>query len=91
MLEWHRVAERMEQPTFRSHSWMRLLWRSVAVLRRLLDNSRRAGVWPDSVQVIGGKLSMRLPTRSIWVWLTIGLRPADHRDEAWLKKGLPCS
>ena len=22
----------------------------------------RAGVWPDSVQVIGGKLSMRLPT-----------------------------
>jgi hypothetical protein len=51
----------------------------------------RAGVWPDSVQVIGGKLSMRLPTRSIWVWLTIGLRPVDHRDEAWLKKGLPCS
>ena len=30
---------------------------------RLLDDSRRAGVWPDSVQVIGGKLSMRLPTR----------------------------
>ena len=25
------------------------------------------------------------------VWLTIGLRPAGHRDEAWLKKGLPCS
>jgi len=22
----------------------------------------RAGVWPDSVQVIGGQLSMRLPT-----------------------------
>jgi len=25
------------------------------------------------------------------VWLTIGLRPVGHRDEAWLKKGLPCS
>jgi len=25
------------------------------------------------------------------VWLSIGLRPAGHRDEAWLKKGLPCS
>jgi hypothetical protein len=30
---------------------------------RLLDDSVRTGVWPDSVQVIGGKLSMRLPTR----------------------------
>jgi hypothetical protein len=30
--------------------------------RRLLDDSPRAGVWPDSVQVIGGQLSMRLPT-----------------------------
>ena len=27
---------------------------------RLLDDSSRAGVWPDSVQVIGGKLFMRL-------------------------------
>ena len=25
------------------------------------------------------------------VWLTSGLRPVGHRDEAWLKKGLPCS
>jgi hypothetical protein len=25
------------------------------------------------------------------VWLTFGLRPAGHRDEAWLQKGLPCS
>ena len=58
--------------------------------RRLLDDSGRAGVWPDSVQVIGGTLSKRLPT-SCSVWLTIGLRPAGHRDEAWLKKGLPCS
>lgn len=30
--------------------------------KRLLDNSHRAGVWPDSVQVIGGRLSKRLPT-----------------------------
>ena len=29
---------------------------------RLLDDSVRTGVWPDSVQVIGGELSMRLPT-----------------------------
>ena len=27
-----------------------------------LDDSVRTGVWPDSVQVIGGQLSMRLPT-----------------------------
>ena len=57
---------------------------------RLLDDSLRTGVWPDSVQVSGGKLSLRLPTRS-WVWLTFGLHPVGHRDEAWLKKGLPCS
>ena len=31
-------------------------------LNGLLDDSPRAGVWPDSVQVIGGQLSMRLPT-----------------------------
>ncbi len=65
---------------------------SVAALRlmRLLDDSRRTGVWPDSVQVIGGQLSMRLPTGCL-VWLSFGLRPAGHRDEAWLKRGLPCS
>jgi hypothetical protein len=57
---------------------------------RLLDDSSRTGVWPDSVQVLGGKLSMRLPTRSR-VWLTFGLQPVGHRDEAWLKKGLPSS
>jgi hypothetical protein len=28
---------------------------------------------------------------AVLVWLTFGLRPAGHRDEAWLKKGLPCS
>ncbi len=25
------------------------------------------------------------------VWLTFGLQPVGRRDEAWLKKGLPCS
>lgn len=58
--------------------------------QRLLDDSRRTDVRPDSVQVIGGRLSMRLPT-DVLVWLAFGLRPAGHRDEAWLKKGLPCS
>ena len=33
---------------------------------------------------------MRLPT-GYPVWLTFGLQPAAHRDEAWLQKGLPCS
>ena len=40
---------------------------------RLLDDSVRTGVWPDSVQVIGGPLSLRLPTR-LRVWLFFGLR-----------------
>ena len=56
----------------------------------LLETFRRIGVWPDSVQVPGGPLSFGLPTRSR-VWLTSGLQPVAHRDEAWLKKGLPCS
>ena len=50
----------------------------------------RIGVWPDSVQVSGGTLFMRLPTR-LRVWLSIGLRTVGHRDEAWLQRGLPCS
>ena len=41
----------------------RTLFAVLGALSRLLDDSGRAGVWPDSVQVIGGKLSMRLPTR----------------------------
>ncbi len=32
-----------------------------------LTISFRAGVWPDSVQVFGGTLSMRLPTGVIGV------------------------
>ena len=55
-----------------------------------LETSRRIGVWPDSVQVSGGKLSSGLPTR-LRVWLTSGLQPVGHRDEAWLQRGLPCS
>ena len=59
-------------------------------LMRLLDDSRRTGVWPDSVQVVGGSSSCGCPP-AVLVWLAIGLRPADHRDEARLKKGRPCS
>ena len=44
---------------------------------RLLDDSVRAGVWQDSVQVSYGQLSMRLPTRSR-VWLTFGPRAVGH-------------
>jgi hypothetical protein len=36
---------------------------TTGVHTRLLDDSVRTAVWPDSVQVSGGKLSMRLPTR----------------------------
>jgi hypothetical protein len=56
----------------------------------LLEDLRRIGVRPDSVQVLGGRLSFGLPTR-VRVWLTFGLRPAGRRDEAWLKRGLPSS
>ena len=58
-----RLLEAGEQPC------PRLLATSAArdrcgILRqsRLLDDSSRTGVWPDSVQVIGGQLSSRLPT-----------------------------
>jgi hypothetical protein len=27
----------------------------------------------------------------LWTWLSSGLRLVGHRDEAWLKRGLPCS
>src|SRR3954471_3521415 len=38
-------------------------------------------------KVSGGTLSMRLLTRGLRVWLTSGLQPVGHRDEAWLKSG----
>ena len=63
---------------------------SVTPLARLLDDSGRTGVRPDSVQVSGGTLSSRLPTAYL-VWLAFGLRTAGHRDGAWLQRGLPSS
>jgi hypothetical protein len=59
-------------------------------LSRLLETSLRAGVWPDSVQVLGGTLASRLPARSR-VWLYSGLRTAGHRGAVWLKRGVPGS
>ena len=56
--------------------------------RRLLDDSGRTGVRPDSVQAFDGMLSTRLPTR-IWVWLSIGLRAVVRRAEAWLQRDCP--
>jgi len=58
--------------------------------QRLLDDSHRTGVWPDSVQVLGGSLSARLPTRSR-AWLYSGLRPVGHRGVVWLKRGVASS
>lgn len=55
-----------------------------------LETSLRAGVWPDSVQVLGGTLASRLPARSR-VWLYSGLRTAGHRGAVWLKRGVPGS
>jgi hypothetical protein len=46
-------------------------------------------VRPDSVQVSGGRLSLRLPICCL-VWLCFSLRPVGHRDEAWLKSASVC-
>ena len=59
-------------------------------LSGLLDTFHRIGVWPDSVQVLGGTLALRLPARSR-VWLYSGLRTAGHRGAVWLKRGVPSS
>jgi hypothetical protein len=56
-----------------------------AVSLRLLDHSVRTGVRPDSVQVAGGRLSLRLPTLLLGVALYIGLQPVGHRDEASMR------
>jgi hypothetical protein len=51
----------------------------------------RAGVWPDSVQVFGWRLSLRLPTSVLGVALfRFALRPGTVAG-AWLQRGLPCS
>ena len=55
-----------------------------------LETSPRTGVRPDSVQVFGGTLSIAAAHHWL-VWLSHGLRPAEHRGEAWLKRGLPSS
>jgi hypothetical protein len=44
---------------------------------RLLDDSPRTDVWPDSVQVIGGQLFIRLPTGWSGVALFEGI-PLGH-------------
>jgi hypothetical protein len=55
-----------------------------------LETSPRTGVRPDSVQVFGGTLSLAA-AHHLLVLLTSGLRSAEHRGEAWLKRGLPSS
>ena len=60
---------------------------AIAATRRLPAGSVSG---QTSIQVIGGTLSLRLPTR-FRVWLSSGLRPVGHRDEEWLKRGLPSS
>jgi len=50
----------------------------------------RTDIRPDSVQALGGTLYFGLPT-CLRVWLYFGLRTAGRRDEAWLKRELPCS
>jgi hypothetical protein len=59
-------------------------------LNGLLDDCREGRVWPDSVQVVGGKLSMRLPTRFGCGSSTVCV-PAGHRAGVWLQRGLPRS
>ena len=63
---------------------------SERAITRLLDDSGRTGVRPDSVQVIGGPLSMRLPTR-LGCGSFSGCVLVDCRVEVWLKRGLPSS
>jgi hypothetical protein len=64
--------------------------RGKQVRSRLLETFRRTGVRPDSVQALGGTLSLRLPTRAR-VWLSFGLRTAGRRGVVWLQRGVPSS
>ena len=59
-------------------------------LTGLLDDCHRIGVWPDSVQVSGGGLSTRLPTKVRCGSLPV-CSPSDTAGEAWLERGLPSS
>ena len=58
---------------------------------RLLDDCHRIGVWPDSVQVSGGGLSTRLPTRCLRCGSLSVCNPSGTAGEAWLERGLPSS
>src|SRR6188508_3453317 len=58
---------------------------------QLLDDCRRTGVRPDSVQVLGGRLSSRLPTSMTGVALFRSALPAGAVAGAWLQRGLPSS
>ncbi len=51
----------------------------------------RTGVGPDSVQVLGGTLFLRLPTSVIGVALLRFACPPGAVAMVWLKRGLPCS
>jgi hypothetical protein len=51
---------------------------------------RQDRFWPDSVQVLGGTLSSGLPALHGCGSLPV-CSPPGVVDEAWLKKGLPCS
>jgi hypothetical protein len=56
-----------------------------------LETWRRAGVWPDSVQVSGETLdSCGCPPVSL-VWLYFGLRSRRAPREERLERGLFCS
>ena len=57
----------------------------------LLEDSRRTGVRPDSVQVPGGFALYWAAHPRVRVWLESGLQPPGTADEAWLKRGLPSS
>jgi hypothetical protein len=56
----------------------------------LLEDPPRAGVWPDSVQVFGGFALFWAAHPCAGVALFRYAAPG-HRDEAWLKRGLPSS
>ncbi len=63
----------------------------VRSLRGYLETWRRAGVWPDSVQVSGETLDFRGCPPVALVWLSFGLRPRRAPREERLKRGLFCS
>jgi hypothetical protein len=57
------------------------------LLRDFTQDRRLARLGPG---VRRDALSIGCPPM-LWTWLSSGLRLVGHRDEAWLKRGLPCS